>query len=117
MIALPARWFGARILLGSQHIEDRAFGKWSCIRRGRGWEASDGVWVEAEPKVDGGLPVFFEGERIAAQITNRHTAPIYVSVLDFGLTGALGLLYPWAGASEELAPGKCIELGRDAAMR
>ena len=71
----------------------------------------NGVWVKAEPKVDGGLPVFFEGERIAAEITNNHTAPVYVSVLDFGLTGALGLLHPVAGASEELAPGRCIEFG------
>jgi hypothetical protein len=71
----------------------------------------DGAWVKVEPEVDGGLPVFFEGERIAAEITNNHTAPVYVSVLDFGLTGALGLLHPVAGASEELAPGRCIEFG------
>jgi hypothetical protein len=74
-------------------------------------QARDGTWVKAEPEVDGGLPVFFEGERIAAEITNSYTAPIYVSVLDFGLTGALGLLHPVAGASEELAPGRCIEFG------
>ena len=74
-------------------------------------QVRDGVWGKAEPRVDGGLPVFFEGERIAAEITNNHTAPVYVSVLDFGLTGALGLLHPVAGASEELAPGRCIEFG------
>ncbi|MFQ5858615.1 MAG: caspase family protein [Anaerolineae bacterium] len=71
----------------------------------------DGSWVKAEPEDDSGLIVFEEGERIAAEIVNRHSAPIYVSVLDFGLTGAVGLLHPVAGASEQLAPGKSIQIG------
>ena len=74
-------------------------------------QGADGTWVKAEPEDKSGQIVFEEGERIAAEIVNRHNAPIYVSVLDFGLTGAIGLLHPVAGASEQLAPGKSIQIG------
>jgi hypothetical protein len=74
-------------------------------------QTADGEWVVAEPEDDSGQIVFEEGERIAAEIVNRHQAPIYVSVLDFGLTGAVGLFHPVKGASEQLEPGKSIQIG------
>nr|HID13353.1 caspase family protein [Anaerolineae bacterium] len=74
-------------------------------------QASDGTWVKAEPEDESGQIVFEEGERIAAEIVNHHTGPIYVSVLDFGLTGAIGLVHPVPGASEQLASGNSIEIG------
>jgi hypothetical protein len=74
-------------------------------------QTPDGTWVVAEPEDSSGYIVFEEGDRIAAEIVNHHTAPIHVSVLDFGLTGAVGLLHPVAGASEQLASGKSIEIG------
>jgi hypothetical protein len=71
----------------------------------------DGTWVVAEPEDDSGEIVLEEGDRVAVEIVNRHRSPIYISVLDFGLTGAVSLLHPVAGASERLAPGKSIEIG------
>jgi hypothetical protein len=71
----------------------------------------DGTWVAAEPQERSGQIVFNEGDRIAVEITNRHSAPIYVSVLDFGVTGAIGVLHPIAGAAEPLAPGRTNLLG------
>ncbi|MEC4816419.1 MAG: caspase family protein [Scytonema sp. PMC 1069.18] len=74
-------------------------------------QTSDGNWVVAEPEKDGGYVVFAEGDRIAAEISNSHNAPVYVAVLDFGLTGAVSLLHPISGANEQLAPGKSIQIG------
>jgi hypothetical protein len=73
--------------------------------------SDDGTWERAEPQLDGGMIVFEEGDRLAAEIVSHYTAPIYVSVLDFGLTGAVGLLHPVAGASEQLAPSRSIHIG------
>ncbi|MBS1251088.1 MAG: hypothetical protein MAG451_00118 [Anaerolineales bacterium] len=71
----------------------------------------DGTWEMAEAEDESGQIVFEEGDRIACEIVNRHSAPIYVSVLDFGLTGAISLLHPVAGASEQLVPGGSIQVG------
>lgn len=67
--------------------------------------------IPAAPDGAGGPIRFRDGERIAVEITNRYDRPIFVSVLDFGLSGAISLLYPPEGASEELAPGKAIQVG------
>lgn len=68
-------------------------------------------WVVAQPEDASGQVIFAEGDRMAAQITNHHKEPIYISILDFGLTGAVSLVYPVEGASETLAPGRTIEIG------
>lgn len=73
--------------------------------------AVDGSWVEAKPTENGGQIVFEEGDRIAAEIINNFKDPIYVNVLDFGLTGAISLLYPITGANERLVAGKSIKIG------
>jgi len=74
-------------------------------------QSAGGGWEDAHAEDNGGLAAFEEGDRIAARITNRHTAPVFVSVLDFGLAGAIGLLHPVEGASERLSPGQSIEIG------
>jgi hypothetical protein len=74
-------------------------------------QARDGSWIVAEPEDASGQVVFEEGERIALEIRNDHDAPVYVSVLDFGLTGGIGLLHPIEGASEQLVSGNAIEIG------
>lgn len=71
----------------------------------------DGTWVDAEPDLAGGRVEYTEGERVAVEIVNRHSAAVYVSVLDLGLAGAIGLLYPAAGVSDQLAPGRSIRVG------
>lgn len=52
--------------------------------------------------------VFEEGERIAFSIVNRHTSPVYLSILDFGLSGTISALYPVAGAAEPLTPARSV---------
>jgi hypothetical protein len=48
---------------------------------------------------------------LAIKVTNGHDAPIYVSVLDLGLTGAISQVHPVAGAHESLAVGGTLEIG------
>jgi hypothetical protein len=75
-------------------------------------ERADGDgWVEAEPDPATGLVSYTDGDRVAIQIRNGHDAPIHVSVLDFGVAGAVGALYPVEGASEPLAAGRSISVG------
>jgi Caspase domain len=74
-------------------------------------KAADGSWVVAEVEHDSGLVVFQEGEEIAIKIINKHNAAVYISILDFGLTGKVDLLHPIEGANEKLIPGQSIEIG------
>jgi hypothetical protein len=74
-------------------------------------QAQDDTWEEAIADDASGQIIYEEGERIAFRITNNHNQPIYVSVLDFGLTGAISLLHPIEGASEQLRAGGSIEVG------
>jgi hypothetical protein len=69
------------------------------------------IWIEAEPEDRSGSIVYEERQRIAFRIVNNYRAPIYVSVLDFGLKGGIGLLHPIEGASEQMVPGGSIEVG------
>lgn len=70
----------------------------------------DGSWAEAEPGESGEVR-FDEGERLAVAVTHHHTAPLYLHLLDFGLTGRVALLYPAPGANEPLAPERTLEIG------
>jgi hypothetical protein len=74
-------------------------------------QASDGSWVAAEPENSSGQIVFKDNEQIALEVINQHNAPIYIGILDFGLTGAVRLLHPIEGSNEKLAPGQSIEIG------
>ena len=57
-----------------------------------------------------GLPEFEESTQIGVRITNNHTAPVYLSLLDFGLSGKVTPMYPPKGASEPLAAAASIDL-------
>lgn len=72
---------------------------------------NEGVWETAAPEKNSGFIVFQEGERIACQIINHYCEPIYISILDLGLTGAISLLYPVRGASEMLKPDIPFNVG------
>lgn len=78
---------------------------------GGGWEEACPTGAEPGQTAGAGLVNFAEEERIAARIVNHYNAPIYVTLLDFGLTGAVTQLHPPAGASEELPPGASLEIG------
>jgi len=55
--------------------------------------------------------VFYEGDNLALTITNRYERPLFIYVLDLGLTGRIQLAYPVAGAEDSLLPGRTIEVG------
>ena len=67
-------------------------------------------WRDVDPSKEND-DVFQEGDDLALAVTNRHDAPIYVAVLDFGLSGAVSQVYPVAGAAEALAVDRTLEIG------
>jgi hypothetical protein len=60
---------------------------------------------------NGGGFVFGEGDRLAFEVVNREGRNVFVSVLNFGLSGGISLLYPPGRAGEMIAPGKSIRIG------
>ena len=74
-------------------------------------QSLDDSWVVAEPDSSSGEIIFKAGERIAVEIVNHHDAPVYIGILDFGLTGKVSLLHPIEGSNEQLMPGQRIEIG------
>lgn len=63
-------------------------------------------WVRVEPEED-----LVPGEKISFAVTNHAAIPLFVYVLDFGLTGDISLVFPAHGASDPLMPGRCVEIG------
>jgi hypothetical protein len=72
---------------------------------------ASGEWVVAEPEADSGQVVFEEGENIAFQVNSTHSKPVYTSLLDFGLSGAVFLAHPEAGAQEQLRENGSFTVG------
>ncbi len=63
-------------------------------------KAPGGGWQE----VEGDEATYTDGDGIAFRVVNRTKSSIHVSVLDFGVSKRISLLYPPTGASEEIAP-------------
>lgn len=70
--------------------------------------SSEGEWELA----NGGDCVFDDGDCLAFELVNREDKPVFLSVLDFGLTGKIELVYPHKKASEMVAAGRTVELGK-----
>lgn len=51
---------------------------------------------------------FEDGERLAFEVINNESVPVYLSLLNFGLNGQIKLLYPRKRASELIAAGVTI---------
>lgn len=73
-------------------------------------------WVNADAE-DQPL-IYQEGELLGLEIKNvtdrlptAKQKTVFISALNFGLTGSINLLHPIEGASEELRPGNKIEIG------
>lgn len=64
----------------------------------------DLTWTEAKPTDSDSNLVIRESERIALQIINRFDKPIFFSILDFGLSKNVSLIYPPPGAIVMIAP-------------
>lgn len=73
-------------------------------------QTADGGWVDAAAD-ESGVVVYEDRDRLAVEIFNNFSSPVYISIIDFGLTGAISLLHPIAGASERLGQGKTIQIG------
>ena len=84
--------------------------KFELLRQG-----GDGQWQVAVPNTTGGQVMFNEGEHVAFRVTNDHADPVYISILDFSLSGDIGVLYPPPGAYEKVMPGITFEIGSDPA--
>jgi hypothetical protein len=69
-------------------------------------QRSDGTWEDAQPDPASGQIIFESDDRIAFEIVNRHSAPIYISVLDFGLTSGVSLIFPPNRASDKFEPNQ-----------
>ncbi len=74
-------------------------------------KAADGSWEEAKPAEVGGMVTYEEGDPVGFWITNNHNAPVYFTILDFGLTGGISLVHPVNAPSEELASERTLEFG------
>jgi hypothetical protein len=61
----------------------------------------DGTW---ETIPEEGLAEFEVDEKIAFEVVNKLNVPVYVSVLDFGVTDGITLLYPLNRSSENFEP-------------
>lgn len=72
------------------------------------WTGSDG----AQPIQDVmGEMVFYEGDRLLLEMHNRSQRPLYVYVLDIGLTGRVAIAYPLTGSGELLEVGQKLRVG------
>lgn len=74
-------------------------------------QLDDGSWVRLASNATDGVPSFLVDDCIAFEIVNRHSSPVYVSVLDFGLTGSISLLHPPNRPSERVEPGVSLVVG------
>ncbi|MBC7896318.1 MAG: caspase family protein [Cytophagaceae bacterium] len=68
--------------------------------------SDDGTLTEATPS-EGGEIVFEQDEAIVFRIRSNHDRPVFISLVDFGVTGAVNLVLPWKEASSQrkLGPG------------
>jgi hypothetical protein len=73
------------------------------LRRG-----SDRRWRPASKAANHPV-VFEEGEPIAFRITNRHSDPLYVALIDLGVSGAIEVITH----GEAVAPGRSWDIGAD----
>ncbi len=76
-------------------------------------KGSSGEWTAATVDREGSIPKVIDSEQIALRIVNRFIDPIFVSILDLGLSKNVRLLYPSSGASELIDPGKKKPSGSD----
>lgn len=69
------------------------------------------VWIQARPDTDTGKIVIYEQEQVGLQITNHYHRPLYINLIDLGLTSAITVFYPPDGNGERVDPGQSLRLG------
>jgi hypothetical protein len=66
-------------------------------------------WDETTPPTDGGQIVLYAGDIVRILVRSAHNAPVYISLYDFGLSGAISQIYPAKGAQEQLRANGVLE--------
>ncbi len=62
-------------------------------------------WIECAADDRRTAARFRAGDRIAFRLSHRHSSPLYLYLLDFGLSGAISLIYPAMGGEQKGSPG------------
>lgn len=57
------------------------------------------IWNKVEPRGNNQISAIQQSKRIALRIINRFEHPIYFTILDFGLSKSVSLIYPPPGAN------------------
>lgn len=73
--------------------------------------SADGQFGPARPDKATGDVIYREGEYLALRVSHRADRPLYIHVLDLGLTGSIELFYPVGGSYKALPPGKAFDIG------
>ena len=71
---------------------------------------TDGDWEEAIADEKTGQVIFESDDLFSFEITNNHSEPVFISLLDFGLTGGISLLHPSNKPSDKYEPGVTVKL-------
>jgi hypothetical protein len=58
-----------------------------------------------------GEMLFHDGDRLVLKMRNRASCPLYIQVLDIGLTGRVAVAYPWEGSQELLESSQTHQVG------
>jgi Caspase domain len=83
------------------------------------WNPDQKALAEAVPEVGDGVIVFEEGEKAEFEIVNRHEAPLWVTLLEFGCDHRISLLLPfprhatYARGGMRLEPGQTLRVAAD----
>ena len=56
-------------------------------------------------------PLFYEGDTLGLKVVNKSDRPLFIYVLDLGLTGRIKLVHPSPGTEDTLSPGRTLEIG------
>ncbi|HEV2853369.1 MAG TPA: caspase family protein [Thermoanaerobaculia bacterium] len=60
----------------------------------------------------GGEEVFHEGDQLVLRVVHEHDKPLFIYVLDLGLSGRIHMIYPVQGAEDSLFPGRVLDVGK-----
>jgi len=108
-----------RQLLDLTNLDPASRLKGRIILRAGRWDPVQKTFVDAVPEAGGGMAVFREGEKAEFEIVNRHDAPVWVTLVEFGCDGKIALLLPrpghatYAPGGMQLDPGQTLRLAAD----
>lgn len=83
--------------------------KGRVLLRARRWDSGQQAFLDAEPEAGAGVAVFREGEKVEFEIVNRHDAPVWVTLVEFGADGRITLLLPRPGHANYACGGMRLE--------